>query len=131
MCYYSCMNELEKEGIQGKTFLEVGCGPCPIGRRLAAKGAKKIYGLDISAEMIEDARKSLTELGIISQFELVCADIFDHAFELEEKVDCVVMSYTLCTFIDNYPMLVEILKQCSKQLKPDGFIFISDFSYVN
>ena len=32
MCYYTTFNELEKEGIEGKTFLEVGCGPCPIGR---------------------------------------------------------------------------------------------------
>ena len=32
LCYYSTFNELEKEGIEGKTFLEVGCGPCPIGR---------------------------------------------------------------------------------------------------
>ena len=31
LCYYSTINELEKEGIEGKTFLEVGCGPCPIG----------------------------------------------------------------------------------------------------
>ena len=31
MCYYSTINEIEKEGIEGKTFLEVGCGPCPIG----------------------------------------------------------------------------------------------------
>ena len=30
-CYYSTFSELEKEGIEGKTFLEVGCGPCPIG----------------------------------------------------------------------------------------------------
>jgi 2-polyprenyl-3-methyl-5-hydroxy-6-metoxy-1,4-benzoquinol methylase len=37
-----------KEGIEGKTFLEVGCGPCPIGQQLAKKGAKKIIGLDIS-----------------------------------------------------------------------------------
>ena len=29
--YYSTFAELEKEGIEGKTFLEVGCGPCPIG----------------------------------------------------------------------------------------------------
>ena len=47
-CYYSTFNELEKEGIEGKTFLEVGCGPCPIGQKLVAKGAKKVYGLDIS-----------------------------------------------------------------------------------
>jgi len=33
---------MEVEGIENKTFLEVGCGPCPIGQRLAEKGAKKI-----------------------------------------------------------------------------------------
>jgi ubiquinone/menaquinone biosynthesis C-methylase UbiE len=48
MSYYSTINEIEKEGIEGKTFLEVGCGPCPIGKLLANKGAKKIIGLDIS-----------------------------------------------------------------------------------
>lgn len=55
MSYYSTITEIEKEGIVGKTFLEVGCGPCPIGKRLAEKGAKKIIGLDISQEMIERA----------------------------------------------------------------------------
>ena len=72
--------EMEKEGIEGKTFLEVGCGPCPIGQQLAKKGAKKIYGLDISSEMIEAARKHLTDLKIIDKFELVCFDIFDENF---------------------------------------------------
>ena len=79
-CYYSTFQEMENEGIEGKTFLEVGCGPCPIGQILAKKGAKKIYGLDISSEMIESAKKNLTELGIIDQFELVVADIFDQSF---------------------------------------------------
>ena len=52
---------MEREGIEGKTFLEVGCGQCPIGQQLAKKGAKKIYGLDISEEMIQLARKELTD----------------------------------------------------------------------
>ena len=71
-CYHSTFAEMEKEGIEGKSFMEVGCGPCPIGQRLATKGAKKIYGLDISSEMIEAARKNLTEMGIVDKFELVC-----------------------------------------------------------
>jgi ubiquinone/menaquinone biosynthesis C-methylase UbiE len=78
--YYSTFKELEKERIEGKTFLEVGCGPCPIGQILAKKGAKKIVGLDISSEMIESAKKNLTGLGIIDKFELVVADIFDESF---------------------------------------------------
>ena len=31
ICYYTTFKEMEIEGIEGKTFLEVGCGPCPIG----------------------------------------------------------------------------------------------------
>ena len=101
-CYYSTFKELELEGVEGKTFLEVGCGPCPIGQRLAKMGAKKIVVLDNSSELIEYARKNLTESGIIDKFELVVADIFDQSFQLPEKVDCVVLSYTLTTFINNY-----------------------------
>lgn len=73
-------------------------------------GAKKIYGLDISSEMIETARKNLTSLGMIDKFELVCADIFDETFQLPEKVDGVIISYVLSTFINNYDMLVKIIK---------------------
>ena len=90
--YYLCMPKwfllsanLQQEGIEGKTFLEFGCGPCPIGQRLAKKvylrriylfdqvilplfhkfqGAKKVYGLDISSGMIEAASRELTALGI-------------------------------------------------------------------
>jgi len=60
--------------------------------------------------MIQLARKELTEKGIMDKFELITADIFDETFELPEKVDCVVMSYTLTTFINNYDMLSKILK---------------------
>jgi len=81
--------------------------------------------------MIDDAKKSLTDKGLIDKFELICHDIFDDKYELPEKVDCVVLSYTLSTFINNYPMLLNILKQCYKFTKPDGYMMIADFAYVN
>ena len=81
--------------------------------------------------MIEEARKILTEKGMIDQFELVCADIFDEKFALSEKVDCVVLSYTITTFINNYDMLKSILSQCSKVIKDDGYVFIADFQWVD
>jgi ubiquinone/menaquinone biosynthesis C-methylase UbiE len=124
--YYSTFNELEKEGIEGKTYLEVGCGPCPMGERLAVKGAKKIYALDISSQMIEDARAELTKKGIVDKFELMVADIFDETFELPEKVDVVVLCYTLVTFINNFDMLKRILTRCASHLKPDGFVLLTD-----
>ena len=131
LSYYSTFNELMKDGIEGKTYLEVGCGPCPIGRQLAQQGAKKIYGLDISSEMIANAKESLTAEGLIDKFELICADVFDESFALPEKVDCVVLSYTVSTFINKFDMLQSIISQCKNQLKPDGCLFITEFSYVN
>merc|ERR1712070_792840 len=80
--------------------------------------------------MIEAARKHLTEMKIIDLFELVCFDIFDDEFKLAEKVDCIVLSYTITTFINSYGMLAKILSQCSKVLKDDGYMFIADFQYV-
>lgn len=59
--------------------------------------------------MINEAKTNLTEMGIIDKFELVCADIFDEKFHLEEKVDVVVICYTLCTFINSYEQLEKIL----------------------
>ena len=130
-CYYSTFAELEKEGVEGKTFLEVGCGPCPIGQRLAKQGVKKVYGLDISSEMIECAKRDLEAKGLIDKFEFVCHDIFDETFQLPEKVDCVVLSYTLTTFINSYEQLAKIIKRCAAQLKDDGYLFIADFAYVD
>ena len=68
----------------------------------------------------------------MEKFELIVADIFDENFSLPEKVDCVVMSYTLTTFINNYDMLKTILERCSKHVKPNtGIVFVADFEYVN
>lgn len=130
-CYYTAINELQQEGIEGKTFLEVGCGPCPMGQKLVPLGAKKIYGLDISQSMIDNANQELTKKGIIDKFELICADIFDESFQLPEKVDGVICGYTISTFINTYEMLTTILKRMGAQTKPDGFIFISDFQWVD
>ena len=81
--------------------------------------------------MIDGATKHLTELGIAEKFELFCADMFDDSFELPEKVDGVICSYVLTTFLTNYEDLKKLLKQCRKCVKDDGFLFITDFSWVD
>ena len=59
--------------------------------------------------MIEGATKNLIELGIADKFELVCADMFDDSFEIPEKVDAVICSYVLTTFLTNFDDLKKIL----------------------
>jgi len=81
--------------------------------------------------MIDDARTNLASMGLADKFELICADIFDETFALPEKVDMVICSYTLSTFINKEEMLTKILSQCRKQIKPSGMVFLTEFSYVN
>ena len=57
--YYTIMNELSNIGIKDKIFMDVGCGPCPIGQKLVVKGAKKVFGVDISQAMLDRAQMIL------------------------------------------------------------------------
>jgi len=81
--------------------------------------------------MIESSRKNLESLGMADKFELICADVFDENFKLPEKVDCVVLSYTISTFINNYEMLKTLLSQCEKQVKENGYMLVADFCYLD
>jgi len=49
-------------------------------------------------------------MNIMDKFELICSDIFEESFKLPEKVDCVVLSYTITTFINSYEMLSKLLE---------------------
>lgn len=44
--------------IQGQTVLDLGCGEGYVARKLLEKGAGRIHGRDVSAEMIENARSA-------------------------------------------------------------------------
>ena len=81
--------------------------------------------------MIERAQTILQEKGIADKFELICADMFDESFQLEDKVDCVVCQYTISTFNNSFEMLTKILQRCKDQVKPGGYVVIADFSYVD
>lgn len=65
----------------------------------------------------------------MDKFELICADMFDPDFQISEKVDAVVCSYVLSTFITTYEDLKKILTQCRKLVKDDGYVLITDFSW--
>ena len=45
-------------------------------------------------------------------------------------MDVVVISYVLSTFITKFEDLVTILRQSKKMMKDDGYLFITDFSWV-
>ena len=129
MCLTVLLNEMDNIGIEGKVFMDIGCGPCPIGQRLVAKGAKKVYGVDVSQAMLDRTQMILEKKGIADKFELVQGDILDDKFVLNEQVDVVVASYVISAFVTNSEVLAEFISRCKDKLKPGGYLLILEVSY--
>lgn len=74
---------------EGKSFLDVGCGPGHYGLALAQRGAKEILGLDFAPAMIELARAKARA----ADLEKVCRSEVRDFFQLEdtEVFDSVIM----------------------------------------
>ena len=65
---YGCLSPTEDElhlfpDISGKTVLDIGCGSGHSLCWCAGKGAKELWGLDLSTKQIENARQHLTQSG--------------------------------------------------------------------
>lgn len=111
----------------GGTVLEIGCGT---GRNLA-RIAKlypgvRLYGLDISEEMLKSASVNLQHAHCAQRTELACADAahFD-ALQLfgRARFDRIMFSYTLSMI----PDWQGALRQAAKLLSTHGSIHIVDF----
>ncbi len=57
--------------VQGKSVLDIGCGPGHYAIELARRGAKKVVGIDFAPEMINIAKKKAKDL----KFEDICSFI--------------------------------------------------------
>ncbi len=73
------------EPIEGKTVVDVGCGPGHYAIRLASRGARKILGIDFAAGMIDLAKQSAQRGGVGDRCEFVRTDFL--AFPFEQQFD--------------------------------------------
>ncbi len=71
--------------IEGKTVLDVGCGPGHYGAMLARMGAGKVVGIDFSCEMIRLAEANARRASVEKRCKFVQADFSD--WRPEEKFD--------------------------------------------
>ena len=71
--------------IQGRTVLDIGCGPGHYSRALAKQGAARVLGVDFADGMLEIARRSATEAAVGDICEFVRADFA--TFSSSEKFD--------------------------------------------
>lgn len=100
--------------------LDVACGTGDVTFRIAKKYFNaKIYGLDITKEMIKKA----IEFNKFSNVKFVCQDMCNTSFE-NNTFDIITGSYAL----RNAPNLQNTLTEIYRILKPQGTFAVLDFS---
>jgi 2-polyprenyl-3-methyl-5-hydroxy-6-metoxy-1,4-benzoquinol methylase len=68
------------EQIEGRTVLDVGCGPGHYSVALASKGAGRVLGIDFARGMIELAQRNAQRAGVGDKCEFMAADFMNYAF---------------------------------------------------
>jgi S-adenosylmethionine-diacylgycerolhomoserine-N-methlytransferase len=111
----------------GGSILEIGCGT---GRNLigAAQryGDAKLFGIDISQEMLKTALGSMSRMGFEKRVRVACADAtsFDPMKSLgQRRFDRIYFSYTL-SMVPEWQMA---LRHAFSLLAKDGELHIVDF----
>lgn len=78
--------------IEGKSVIDIGCGPGHYATALAKRGARYVCGIDFAEGMIDLARQNAKQLGLDSKCEFVFGDFM--TYSIREKFDySVVMGF--------------------------------------
>ena len=97
-----------------KRILDVGCGEGILGKRLLAKGAREVVGIEIMPDVCEKARENLTSV--------VCGDIEKNDLSFEEgHFDCMIFGDILEHLRDP----LSLLKKLRIYLADSGVIVAS------
>lgn len=113
---------IERSGdVENKDILDLGCGEGYVSRLLLEKGAKSIYGIDISTQMIRVANEIKENLGL-KNVNFDCHDVNDFLTNHTEKYDLVIAVF-LFNYIDTASMS-HVIKNVYDLLNDNGkFIF--------
>ncbi|RKN04750.1 class I SAM-dependent methyltransferase [Streptomyces radicis] len=103
----------------GARVLDLGCGPGVLAVPLARRG-DAVTGVDLSAAMLEGARKALADAG--AEAELVRADMLE--FVRPEAFDVVLNVFTSFGYFDDHGDNVRVLRNAHDSLVPGGRLLI-------
>jgi SAM-dependent methyltransferase len=86
---------LEREGLRGRTVLDVGCGVGDLALGALVRGADRATGIDLGSAAIGQANALARELGVAEQARFA---VGDGAVEPLERHDVVAMNRVLCCY---------------------------------
>ncbi|MFN3306976.1 MAG: class I SAM-dependent methyltransferase [Candidatus Kapaibacteriota bacterium] len=106
--------------IEGKTVLDIGCGPGLYSVELARIGASKVVGIDFAPKMIELAKKFAQDYKVYDNCEFIVADFLEYDFP--EQYD-----YTIAMgYIEYYSEPGKVIQKIVDLTKDKAFISIPD-----
>ncbi len=111
----------------GERILEIGFGTghTLVGLAKAVGYTGMVYGLDLSDQMVQLAKKDLAASGLLKRARLRCGDAVQLPYA-DNTMDAVFMSFTLELF--DTPEIPKVLSECRRVLKTDGRIVVVGMS---
>src|SRR5688572_1501281 len=67
--------------IEGRSVLDIGCGPGHFGIALASRGAGRVVGIDFAPQMLAVARQHAEQKGVADRCEWILGDFLGHRFQ--------------------------------------------------
>ena len=115
---------------RGEIVMEMGFGTGHCLKQIAVSIGEegKVFGIDISAGMLDVSRRRLSRTGLLNRVELVCGDALKMPYE-ENKFDAVFSSFNLELF--DTPEIPQVLAEIMRVLKPKGRFGVISMSKGN
>ncbi len=109
--------------MKGCKVLDIGCGTGALTLRAAWKGAR-VKAIDINPQMLEVARKRVSEAGLIQNIDFYEMGVAE--LESEEHGSYDVVTSGLCLSELTEEELTYTLKEVKRILKPGGLLLVAD-----
>ena len=111
----------------GEHLLEIGFGTghVLVGLAKAVGPTGKVFGIDISENMLAQARELLERESLTNHVTLDCGDAEALSYP-SDSLDGILMSFTLELF--DTPEIPRVLAQCKRALRPGGRIVVAAVS---
>ena len=96
--------------IQGKTVIDIGCGPGHYGVALAAQGAARVLGVDFAPGMIDIAGKRAAQAGVADRCTFTLGDFLQVSGD--EKFDYAIVMGFMDYIEDAGALMRKVLNVC-------------------
>jgi 2-polyprenyl-3-methyl-5-hydroxy-6-metoxy-1,4-benzoquinol methylase len=96
--------------IEGKTVIDIGCGPGHYSVALAARGAARVLGVDFAPGMIDIARKRAEKAAVADRCTFTLGDFLEVTGE--EQFDYAIVMGFMDYIADPLVLMQKVLKVC-------------------